>query len=193
MEATNIRHSAHGLVTPPLKSRHPPPEGTGSSHPYLDEATLLTLQGAEALAQQAVSLAQPSTFCLQLRGPGQQPGQLVSQCVQQLGGTVQPRLCLVLTQCPQYGGLHTLQTGEAVGEIRAARVDKEAEVGAVSPLHGDESTVGPGRPCADDGWRGRAWCVGMVQEENCPGDSHGQQHCKGQEHCAQQVAAAWSL
>lgn len=199
-EAVDITHLAQGTgdPTPQIKARIPPHRHTHAhgicrSYPHLDEATLFTLQGAEALAQEAVTFAQPSTFSLQLRGPGQQPGQLVSQCIQQLGGTIQPRLCLVLTQCPKYGGLDALQAGEAVSEVRAARVDEETEVGTVSPLHGDQGTVGPGSPRADDGWRRCAWCMGMVQEENGAGDSHRQQHRKGQEHRAQDVTAACSL
>lgn len=101
-----------------------------AQHPYLDEAALLALQGAEPLAQVAVALAQPRTLSLQLCSPGQQPRQLLSQRVQQLLllPTSPPWLGLMLTQCLQHRRLGALKAGEAVGEVRAAWVDEDAEV-----------------------------------------------------------------
>lgn len=56
-DITDMTCSAQGPVAaPPLKSRHPLPDGIRRCHSYLDEAALFALQGAEALAQHAVSL-----------------------------------------------------------------------------------------------------------------------------------------
>lgn len=174
----------------------PPPRTPGADPaPYLDEAVLLALQGAEPLAQHAEALPQPHALRLQLGGPGQQPGQLVHQRVQKLPLPLarQPRLGLKLRQGLQHRGLGALQAGEAVGEVGAARVDENAEARAVGPLHGDQGAVGTCGPGADDGRGRRAWHVGAVQEEHGARDGHGQQHRQREQHRAQHVATAWPL